>query len=278
MLGKRTEIIHPTVMSTTSPPFRLLDLPLEFQRIIFGYALYAGTILHTKPEVECDGDVLMCPATNILRVSSEIKEETLPIFYQVNRFHCEQLLEVDQPAGIDRMPPLPPIFLRSLHMITYISLQAFYYIRHRAIPLAVSEGSVLANALIHIERHAPSLRTLALHFAPLGSYWPPSPSYYVSVNDGSTIIPIITALCHLRARLGRLSLVYYGGLGELEALSSNIAPREEWTARKLDSWPVTRSLIQIDALKHWQGMYAAGAVPLWELSLRSKLDTGDSGF
>ena len=163
-------------------------------------------------------------------------------------------------------------------MIRYISLQALYYIRRRVTPLDVLEESVLANALIHIERHAPSLRTLALYFAPLGSDWPPSPSYYVSVNDGSTVIPITTALCHLRARLGRLSLVYYGGLGELEALSSNIAPREEWTARKLDSWPVTRSLIQIDALKHWQGLYAAVPVPLWELILRSKLDTGEPGF
>ena len=69
MLGNRTEIMHPTIMLSASPPFRFLNLPLELQRIIFGYALYAETILHRPTEVESDGDVLICPATNILRVS-----------------------------------------------------------------------------------------------------------------------------------------------------------------------------------------------------------------
>ena len=104
------EIIDPANLSSTSPPFRLLDLPLELQRIIFGHALYTETILHRPTEVKRDGDARIHPGTNVLRVSSRIKEETLSIFYQVNHFHCEQFLEVVYPGQFD-MPPLPPIFL-----------------------------------------------------------------------------------------------------------------------------------------------------------------------
>ena len=92
-------------LSSTSPPFRLLDLPLELQRIIFGYALYTETTLHRSAEAKRDGDFLIYLGTNIFRVSSRIKEEKLPIFYQINHFHCEQFLEVAPPFNLATCHP-----------------------------------------------------------------------------------------------------------------------------------------------------------------------------
>ena len=137
------------------------------------------------------------------------------------------------------MPPLPPIFLRSLNMIRHITMHALYNYRYHSIQRDFLEESGLANALVHIESHAPNLRTLALHFPPLTSMWPPSPFSLVPLSSGSTGRSIITALRRLHARLGRLSLVYLGGLRALENLWSKIAPLEDWTVRILDSWPVT---------------------------------------
>lgn len=266
ILGNHMEIMDPAKLSSTSPPFRLLDLPLELQRIIFGHALYTETTLHRPTEVKRDGDVLICPATNILRVSSRIKKETLPIFYQVNHFHCDQFLEVADPRQYEHMPPLPPIFLRSLHMISHISIHALYNSRYRMIRRDFLEESVLAKALVHIERHASNLCTLAIHFAPLAGLWPFPPSILRSVASGRTCISIITALCRLRARLERLSLVYFGGRRGLEKFWSNIAPLEDWTARILDSWPVTLTPMPTWLLQYYRGSNPNDQIRAWEIS------------
>ena len=85
--------MDPANRSSTSPPFRLLDLPLELQRIIFGYALFTQSTLRRPTEAKYYGAVVIFSGTNILRVSSQINKETLPIFPQVNHFHFEQLQE-----------------------------------------------------------------------------------------------------------------------------------------------------------------------------------------
>ena len=269
------EIMDPANLSSTSPPFRLLDLPLELQRIVFGHALHADTTLRKPKETKRDGDVLIYSGTNILRVSSRIKEETLPIFYQVNHFHCEQFLEFTWPVQLDDMPPLPPIFLRSFHMIRHISMHALYDCRYRGRRRDFLAESVLANALIHIERHAPNLRTLAIQFAPLTTMWALPPFLLVPVIRGSTGRSIITALRHLHARLERLSLVYFGERRALDILWSNIAPLEDWTARILDSWPVTISPVQIMYLKDCQDSFPNDQIRVWELSRRPEFRAGD---
>ena len=275
ILGNQMEIMDPANLSTTLPPFRLLNLPLELQRVIFGHALYTETTLHRPTEVEHDGDVLISPATNILRVSSRIKKETLPIFYQVNHFHCDQFLDVADPVQCEHMPPLPPIFLRSLHMIRHISIHAFYKNRYRMIHRDFLEESVLANALVHIERHAPNLRTLAIHFGPFSGITAFPVSIFKLIINGSIFISIITALCRLRARLERLSLVYFGLPRGLEKIWSNIAPREDWTVRILDSWPVTLSPIRTTLLKGWEGPYKNSRIRVLEIGRCPELHAGD---
>ena len=263
------ELMEPANLSSTSPPSRLLNLPLELQWSIFGYALYRKNTLCRPGELKHDGDVLICPATNLLRFSSRFKEETLPIFYQVNHFHCEHFLEVAYPAEADHMPPLPPIFLRPLHMIRHISLNTRYGVGYRRCEVEVLEENVLANALIQIERHAPNLRTLALQcVSGVTNRWPQSPFGHVSFDHGSTGRLIVTALCRLRARLQPLSLVYVGGRRTLETLELHIAPRKEWTARILVSWPVTTRPVRINILR---GSYPNFQFPIWELSLGPEL-------
>lgn len=272
-LGSCMELMEPANLSFTSPPSRLLDLPLELRRIIFGYALYTKTTLHEPTKLQHNGDVLIYPATNLLRVSSRIKEETLPIFYQVNHFHCEHFLDVAHPAEAEHMHPLPSIFLRALHMIRHISLNTRYGVEYRWCEVEALEENVLANALIHIERHAPNLRKLALHFVPsVTSRWSHSPFGHVSFDHGSTGRLIVTALCRFRARLQPLSLVYVGVRRALEELELHIAPRKEWTARILDSWPVTIRPVRINSLR---GSDPNFQYPIWELSLGPELHAGD---
>ena len=137
------------------------------------------------------------------------------------------------------------------------------------------EVSLLANALSHVERHAPNLRTLTLYFAPLTRMWPFSHSLFVPLKDAETID---STLCRLRARLRRLSVVRLGARSALGKFEFNIAPWEEWRAENVVSRPTTLYPVRINALKGWQGPYPASQVSVWELSLHRELHTGDQGF
>ena len=241
--------MDPANWSFTSPPFRLLDLPLELQRIIFGYTRYTTTTLRRPTGARRYGNVIIFSGTNILRVSSQINKETLPIFYQVNHFHYEQLVEGDHHGHFVVVQNLPLVFHRSLHMMRHISIDPVqrqpYGIKCDWSGVAAVEGSILADILVQIGTFAPNLCTLALHFAPFTTRYSTSRFLYEyaqllpPIASGSIEEEVISTLCQLRIRLSRLSLVSLGNFTALKEFRSNIAPLEDWTVRTLESWPVT---------------------------------------
>ena len=235
--------MDPANRSSTSPPFRLLALPLELQRTIFGYALFTQSTLRRPSEVIRYGNVDIFSGTNMLRVSGHIYKETLPIFYQVNNFHYEHIVEVDQHGHINGVQDFPPIFIRSLHMIRHISIDPIQKQPYsgwwdwNGLPGFGDRN--LDKILVLIERAAPNLRTLALHFPPFDTKSAHLLSLLRSVETGGRDGCSIPTLCRLRARLSRLSFVYYEDfLTDLSGFRSNIAPLEDWTMQTLDSWPV----------------------------------------
>ena len=278
--------MDPANRSTTSPPFRLLDLPLELQRIIFGYALFTKTTLRTPTEAKRYGDVVIFSGTNILRVSSQIKEETLPIFYQVNHFHYEQLVEGDQQGHFVVVQNLPLVFHRSLHMMRHISIDPVQCqpcgrncLRS---DIAPRQDSILADILIQIGRIAPNLRTLAIHFAPFTNRYSNSRFLHEYYNVLPPICSIdnavISILCQLHARLSRLSLVYFGKFTALEEIRSNIAPLGDWTARTLESWPVTVIPSLSEYINRWQEPDPNLRTRVWDICRHPGLHAGDQEF
>ena len=279
--------MDPANRSSTSPPFRLLDLPLELQCIIFGYALFTKTTLRRPTEAKRYGDVVIFSGTNILRVSSQVKEETLPIFYQVNHFHYEQVKEDFHHGHPIDVQDIPFDFRRSLHMMRHISIDPIQYQpwgRDRNIPskLPALEDSSWVHLLVHIERAAPDLRTLALHFGPFATkYHHYAESYYSlpPIESGNIDRLVISTLCQLRARLSRLSLVYFGEPTALEEFRSSIAPLEDWTAQTLGSWPVTIGRKLIEYMEKWQDPSHAGLrVRIWDTCRHPGIHAGDQEY
>lgn len=277
--------MDPVNWPSTSPPSRLLDLPIELQRIFLGYTLLTKTTLRKPTETRRYGDVVIFSGTNILRVSSQIKEETLPIFYQVNHFHYEQVLE-DFHHGHIYIQDLPFDFSRSLHMMRHISIDPLQWQpcdrKYDRDELAALEDSIWIHVLVHIGRAAPDLQTLALHFAPFASnYNNIATPYYLlePIDNGSIDRSVISALCRLRTRLSRLSFVYFGEPTALEGLRSTIAPLEDWTARTLESWPVTIKPTLIKYMKRWQDPPDVGLrVRTWDICRHPGLHAGDQEF
>lgn len=234
--------MDPANQSSTSPPFRLLDLPLELQRIIFGYTLFTKSTLRRPSEVSHHRDVVIFSGTNILRVSNQINEETLPIFYQVNNFHYEHFLEYDHHGSIVGVQHLPSIFMRSLHMMRHISIDPIQRKpssrREYWSSLPALGDRNLDEILVLIERAAPNIRTLALHFPTFYTKSAHERFLLQSINTGGRDSCVILTLCRLRARLDRLSLVCYDQTTAFDIFLSNIASLEDWTAQTLEFWPV----------------------------------------
>ena len=256
--------MNPANRSSTSPPFRLLDLPLELQRIIFRHTLFTKSTLRRPTEAKYYGAVVIFSGTNILRVSSQINKETLPIFYQVNYFHYEHILEFDYYGHVVGVKYLPSTFTRSLHMMRHISIdpiqrQPYRYGREWDWnALAALGDRNLDKILVLIERVAPNLRTLAIHFPPFGTKAAHLRFLMGSINTGGKDNCVVSTLCRLRARLSRLSLVDLSIPAVLEAFRSNIAPLKDWTAQTLESWPVTIDPYTIEGIytrqnlpEHW---------------------------
>ena len=276
--------MNPSNRRSTLLHFRLLDLPVELQCVIFGYVLFTDSTLRRASEARHYGDVVLFSGTNILQVSSRIKKETLPIFYQVNHFHYEQVEEDVLHIDFVYVHTIPSIFLRSLHMMRHISIdpiqmQPYGRKWEDGRGQYALEDRHLANILVEIERHAPNLRTLALHFAPFASrYLLHSPFLLAPVENRSIHTSVVSALCRLRARVRRLSLVYFGDFPALEELRSNIAPLKDWTARTLEYWPVTISPILIKYINVWQDPPHVGLeTRIWDIYHRPELQARAQG-
>ena len=267
--------MDPANRSSTSLPFRLLDLPVELQRIIFGYTLFTKTPLRRPTEVSRYGNVVIFLGTNILRGSSQIYNETRPIFYQVNHFHFEQALEDYSEGQCSNEYRLPLVFRRSLHMMRHLSIDPIqrlpYGQRGNWRLLVCLEDVILTDILVQVGMSAPNLRTLALHFGPFAVRYMESPFLLAKVDK-----LVISTLCHLRARLSRLSLVYFGEPTALTELRSNIAPLEDWTAQTLESWPVTIYSLIIKEINKWQARPDLDLrIRVWDLCLHPGLHAGD---
>ena len=267
--------MDPANRSSTSPPFRLLDLPLELQRIIFGYALFTQSTLRRPTEAKYYGAVVFS-GTNILRVSSQINKETLPIFYQVSHFHFEQLQEDLNYDSFDAQY-LPLLFRRSLHMMRHISID---FIQRQPWGrecnwerLASLEDKILAQLLSQIREAAPNLRTLALHFAPLAFRHIESGHPIKHTTSPCLLVPTDRLV---NSTLGRLSLVYFGEPTALEEFRSNIAPLENWTARTLESWPVTIRPTLIKYINEWrEHPDSSSQIRIWDMCRHPRLHAED---
>ena len=138
--------------------------------------------------------------------------------------------------------------------------------------LASLEDKILAQSLFQVREAAPNLRTLALHFAPFAFQ-------YIE----SQVIKHTTSPCLLvptdslvNSTLGRLSLVYFGEPTALEEFRSNIAPLENWTARTLESWPVTIRPTLIKYINEWrEHPDSSSQIRIWDICRHPRLHAGD---
>ena len=267
--------MDPANQSSTSPPFPLLDLPIELQRIIFRYTLFTKTRLRRPTEVSRYGNVVIFLGTNILRGSNQIYNETRPIFYQVNHFHLKQAVEDYSEGQYSNEYRLPLVFRQSLHMMRHLSIDPIQSLpdgqRGNWRIVVCLEDILLTDMLVQIGMSAPNLRTLALHFGPFAVRHMESP-YLVAKADKL----VISTLGHLRARLSRLSLVCFGEPTALKELRSNIAPLKDWTAQTLEYWPVTKPPGVIKEVNSWQARPDLDMrIRVWDLFCHPGLHAGD---
>ena len=209
------------------------------------------TPLRRPTEVSRYGNVVIFLGTNIPRGSSQIYNETRPIFYRVNHFHLEQALEGYSEGQCSNEYRLPLVFRQSLHMMRHLSIDPIQRLpdgkRGNWRILVCLEDVILTDILVQIGMSAPNLRTLALHFGPFAVRDMEFPFLLAKADK-----LVISILCHLHARLSRLSLVYFGEPTALKELRSNIAPLKDWTAQTLEYWPVTKPPGVIKEINSWQ--------------------------
>lgn len=100
-----------SALQKVAKPFRLMDLPAELRTKIFAYALWRrfpidliGTTSAGMPTAVRRSPILQAPPLPLTMASRTIREETMPIYYQVNSFRMclfRTELAVPDPAVVE---------------------------------------------------------------------------------------------------------------------------------------------------------------------------------